>query len=305
MTTHDLAQHRLRVADHRLDARLRGVCWGARGRHRRVRRRRRQGCRRHRRHHRLQERVLRLCRGGKGVRSAYRGKFLAGERVILLVVGVRLVAVGGGGTGCGGCGRGRKEGRLGVGCCDCGGRDKVLCEGVSGATADSVALLCINWQVAEQGLPLYPGEAVGGEVGDGDGQVDAEGGEQLQVGRGSWRVVNLVAENQSPWFLSQDFLPTVSKEFPKVFYLNEISCGWRVSRLGNGAQIQGQLVTTLRWRSLGWGQFYVNDDDGGSDWANLSLARNRQCYLEIVRNGPVNHISLIRAEFFHRHASFW
>ena len=116
-----------------------------------------------------------------------------------------------------------------------------------------------------------------------------------------------MAENQSAWSLSQDFLPTVSIEFPKKgFYLNEISCGWRVSRLGNGAQIQGQLVTTLRWTSLGWGHLYVNDDDdGGSDWANLSLSRNRQCYLEIVRNGPVNHISLIRFEFFHHHASFW
>ena len=192
MTTHDLAQHRLRVADHWLDARLRRVRWGARGRHRRVRRRRRQGCRRHRRHHRLQERVLRLCWGGEWVRSAYRGKLLPGERVVLLVGAVRLVAVAGSGGAGGGGGGGGQVGRLRVRCGDRGGGHEVLGEGVSGATADSVALLCrVNRQVAEQGLSLHPGQPVGREVGDGDGQVDSEGGEQLQVGRGRHLLVHL------------------------------------------------------------------------------------------------------------------
>merc|ERR1711971_409749 len=113
----------------------------------------------------------------------------------LVVEALELVVVG----------VGRYEGCCGG--CDCGRGDKVLCEGVSGATADSVALVCccISWQVAEQGLPLYPGQPIGGEVGDRDGQVDAEGGEQLQVGRRSRGVVNL----------------------------NQVSCGRRLSsRLG-------------------------------------------------------------------------
>ena len=102
------------------------------------------------------------------------------------------MAVAGSGRAGGGGGGGGQVGRLRVRCGDRGGGHEVLGEGVSGATADSVALLCrVNRQVAEQGLSLHPGQPVGREVGDGDGQVDGEGGEELQVGRGRHLLVHL------------------------------------------------------------------------------------------------------------------